>query len=115
MACIKCGRDTENNQYFCAQCQETMQRYPVKPNIAIQLPKRQVVQETPKRRRRRLFPEETIEHLRSAVRWEAATIVVLLLALILVSGMLAWEWLQPEDYSIRDFGRNYTITSEESP
>ena len=114
MACIKCGRDTENQQYFCESCQEVMQRYPVKPNIAIQLPKHPVSQEPVKRRRRRLFPEETIEHLRSAVRWEAATIVVLLIALILVSSMLAWEWLQPDDHNVRDFGQNYTVTDQVS-
>jgi hypothetical protein len=112
---MKCGRDTENEQYFCAHCSESMQAYPVKPNAPVHLPKRPVAEEPVKRRRRRLFPEETIEHLRSAVRWEAATIVVLLIALFIVSTLLAWEWLQPQGYSIPDFGRNYTITADYTP
>lgn len=89
-----------------------MRRYPVKPNAVCHLPQRPQATEPAKRRRRQLFPEETIEHLRSAIRWEAATIAVLLIALLLVSGMLAWEWLQPDDHSVRDYGQNYTVTEE---
>ena len=115
VACMKCGQETENQQYFCQRCHDVMQQYPVKPNTPIHLPKRPVSVEPPKRRRRRLFPEETIEHLRAAVRWETATIVVLLVALCIVSTLLAWEWLQPRDYTLPGFGNNYTIVTEDTP
>jgi len=112
MACMKCGRDTPEGQYFCAPCQEGMQQYPVKPNIAIHIPSHPEAPEPVKRRRRRLFPEETIEHLRSASRWQTATIVVLLVALCVVSALLAWEWMQPKDHNVQNFGQNYTVTED---
>ena len=87
-----------------------MLEHPVKMNIAIQLPSHPTEPEPVKRRRRRLFPEETIEYLRAAVRWEAATIAVLFVALCIVSGLLAWEWLQPKEFHPTDFNPNYTVT-----
>ena len=38
MSCMKCGKDTEDGQAFCAHCLEGMEAYPVKPDAHIQLP-----------------------------------------------------------------------------
>ena len=78
MHCLKCGRETENEQVFCDECLEAMKSYPVKPGTAIQLPKR-APQEEPKRKahhRRALPPEEQVLVLRKAVRWLLATTAV---------------------------------------
>ena len=40
MYCLKCGRDTKSEQVFCNDCLAVMDAYPVKPDTAIHLPKR---------------------------------------------------------------------------
>ena len=40
MACMKCGKDTQDGWMFCAHCLEVMEVYPVKPDTHIQLPVR---------------------------------------------------------------------------
>jgi len=36
--CLKCGRDTGGKQVFCKACQDTMKRYPIKPDTKVLLP-----------------------------------------------------------------------------
>ena len=98
MYCIKCGKETENEKMFCGHCLEVMEKYPVKQNTPVQLPKRpqQIEQKKSRRRRRALDPEEQIPQLRSTVR-------ALLLCLIVVSillGVLSWFHFSPivEDF-----------------
>ena len=38
--CMKCGKRTGKTQVFCDECLAVMEKYPVKPDVAIQLPKR---------------------------------------------------------------------------
>ena len=40
MQCMKCGRDVESDEVFCNSCKETMARYPVRPGVVVQLPRR---------------------------------------------------------------------------
>lgn len=40
MYCMKCGREITGDQVFCPKCLETMERYPVKPDVVVQLPQR---------------------------------------------------------------------------
>lgn len=40
MECLKCGKETKENQVFCSECKQIMEQYPVKPGTPIQLPKR---------------------------------------------------------------------------
>lgn len=40
MNCIRCGRETEEDQVFCSACLKDMERHPVNPGTPIQLPKR---------------------------------------------------------------------------
>ena len=40
MFCLRCGRETENEQAFCLDCQKVMAAYPVDPNAVVQLPVR---------------------------------------------------------------------------
>lgn len=113
MHCLKCGRETENEQVFCDECLEAMKSYPVKPGTAIQLPKR-APQEEPKRKahhRRALPPEEQVLVLRKAVRWLLATTAVLAVALAVVAAMLLYELAQPNTVQPRDLGRNYTTSA----
>ncbi len=40
MKCMRCGNQTEENQVFCAECLEDMERQPVKPGTPVLLPDR---------------------------------------------------------------------------
>lgn len=62
MNCMKCGRDVEEGQVFCELCLKDMEKYPVKPGIAIQLPNRKdstaVKKSSPKRRQSSTLEEQ---------------------------------------------------------
>lgn len=71
MSCMKCGRDIEEGQVFCNDCLEVMAKYPVKPGIAIQLPKRKdhsPVRKTAAKRKQPPTPEEQIRKLKKRIR-----------------------------------------------
>ena len=74
MFCMKCGREIESG-VFCLDCLCDMEKYPVKPGTAIQLPKRRDA--VPARKmftpRKTLTAEEQIRKLRKTLR----TMVVL--------------------------------------
>ena len=71
MRCMKCGRDTENEQVFCESCREIMAKYPVKPGTVVQLPHRdqQIQKKQTIRRHVTLSVEEQIKRLRRSVRY----------------------------------------------
>lgn len=112
MRCMKCGRDTENEQVFCESCREIMAKYPVKPGTVVQLPRRD--QQIPKRtqswRYGALNAEEQIKRLRRTVRNQAALIVLLLAAVISLS------WLSVKLYQENEkkvlLGQNYFTATE---
>ena len=71
VGCLKCGRDVEEGQVFCAGCLEVMAKYPVKPGIAIQLPGKREAVSTKKshtKRKHALPLEEQNKHLRKRIR-----------------------------------------------
>lgn len=84
MACMKCGKKTKEDQVFCTECLEVMEKYPVKRDIHIQLPNRPTTlpQKRTNRRRRNLPPEEQVIFLRGRIRRQNAAIVLLVLALL---------------------------------
>ncbi|MBQ8834768.1 MAG: zinc ribbon domain-containing protein [Oscillospiraceae bacterium] len=87
MNCMKCGREIEAGQVFCGECLAEMEKYPVKPGIAIQLPKPREIPIYKKAmpRRRAATPEEQIKRLRRVIRILAA---LLLLCCILIGLMV---------------------------
>ena len=105
MSCMKCGKDTEDGQGFCAHCLEGMEAYPVKPDAHIQLPirtgadhhKRQTRKSKPAHRRQ-------AESLRKQIVWMWAVIVLLILAL---AASLGKEAVIPGS---KPPGQNYTYT-----
>lgn len=88
MNCMKCGRETVNEQIFCDLCLEEMERYPVRPGTVILLPQRRhdsVTKKTPPRRKQTLPPEEQVRVLRRLIR-RLAAVLILLLALLAATG-----------------------------
>lgn len=103
MYCLRCGKETENNQAFCLECQKEMAAYPVDPNAVVQLPIRK--QAAPKKTgKRRLTPEEQVKALKNRFRLFACLFIVALLAVVCLSIPLIRD-IGKEKFQI---GQNYT-------
>ena len=54
MACLKCGKETEEDRSFCADCRAVMDLYPVKPGtpvVLLQRPEREPEKEQDRAKR----------------------------------------------------------------
>ena len=117
MHCMKCGREIEEGQVFCADCLEEMEKYPVKPGVAVFLPQQKAVSPIKKayaKRRQGPTPEEMVVRLKKRVRrlallWLVTLVLLGLFAYPVIRDLLKAEELLP--------GQNYspmTITTEET-
>jgi len=78
MICLKCGKKTKEDHVFCDKCLTTMEAYPVKPDVHIQLPNRSAAAAAKKAgpKRRQLTAEEQVVQLFFATRDFARDIAV---------------------------------------
>lgn len=108
MACLKCGKSTQEGQAFCEECLELMQKYPVKPGTAIHLPHRESLNLEKKQpvRHREPTAAEQAEALRKTTHWLLGIIAVLSVLLLLTAGMLLH--VISKEASSNAIGRNYT-------
>lgn len=83
MFCMKCGKEIEDTQVFCPECLAVMERFPVKPGTAIQLPTRQEQPAARKVivRKKELSPEKRIRRLKGVIACLCSAVTVLALAL----------------------------------
>ena len=90
MNCIKCGAEVREPQVFCDRCLADMERYPVKPNITVNLPNRPVDPPAKRKSRRTRYikPEDQIRHLRGRIRLLALALSVALVAFAFTAVML---------------------------
>ena len=104
MACVKCGKDTQDGRTFCDHCLEVMEAYPVKPDVHIQLPVRPAVAAPKKQTRRsRMDPKDAkIATQRFQLRLMWLVVIVLLLAVVVLLCR------SPEILEEDDIGQNYT-------
>lgn len=108
MACLKCGRKTEDGQVFCDSCLQIMEQCPVKPGTPVLLPspRSQAAAKKPAHRKRALPPEEQVAHLRKALRRMYLCVAVLTIVLSMATVLLIHEVLEENAPAI---GQNYTI------
>lgn len=108
MNCLKCGKQTRDMQAFCARCLESMEAYPVKHDVRIQLPNRPapVVPKKSSKKRKNLSPEEQVVYLRGRVRRLTAWVVILSLLLCAACGLVAYRAITQDEL---DLGKNYTF------
>lgn len=114
MNCMRCGTEIKGSGVFCPDCLAEMEKYPVKPNIAIQLPVRPAATAARKKPRRQRYvkPEEQIRHLKRVRSWLTVLLVVALLAFAASSAMLLQLLEGEEGFNI---GQNYeTIDSTDN-
>lgn len=92
MNCIKCGKECKDPQVFCNECLADMERYPVKPNITVQLPVRPATPAVKKKPRREKYvkPEDKIRHLKFQLRCLLVALFVSLTAFALTAGMMLY-------------------------
>lgn len=104
MACLKCGRDTEEGAVFCTDCLLTMQKYPVRPGTPVVLPTRErsVSKKAPKRRV--ISAEDQLKALKKRNR----NLFVLWIATVLALAILAFVGWQNIFRSQHRPGQNYT-------
>lgn len=106
MLCLKCGKETTENQVFCGDCLNVMQAYPVKPDTAVHIPHREEPVHERKPARRREPSKDQLSQLRFLVRCLAATIAVLSILLCATAAMLIHTLDKAPASST--IGRNYT-------
>lgn len=114
MNCMKCGTEIKEPEVFCEKCRAEMEKYPVKPNISIQLPHRTQTAPVKKKVKKQNYtkPEDQIRHLKIKLRWITMTLVVTLLAFLLLS-VLTLHLLDEKDTGF-GIGQNYgTMASTE--
>ena len=107
MNCLKCGREITEGNVFCPDCLAVMEKYPVKPNASVQLPRRDE-QEAPKKssKRKKISQEERIAKLKKQSRRMALVIAILFVLLCVLAGRIAHQELnRPGE---KDEGKNYT-------
>lgn len=90
MSCLKCGKKTEEEQSFCQACLDAMDAYPVKSDVAIQLPNRAVspVPKKTARKRRAMSAEEQAASLRRRNRVLTALAAIMLILLVATAALL---------------------------
>ncbi len=81
MDCMKCGRELKTEGVFCPECLAEMEKYPVKPNITIQLPVRRHIPSARKKPRRQKYikAEDQIRHLKKVRNWLIVALVSVIL------------------------------------
>ena len=116
MNCMKCGRETAEDQVFCAGCLEEMERYPVKPGTVVHIPSRvkeEEVHKAPRRRKPVLSVSDQLLRLRKKLLWTRVALAVMLLLtgfLCFAIGRVMIEWdAKPV------LGQNYTVEEIATP
>ena len=110
--CLKCGVEIAEGQVFCADCLAVMAKYPVKPNVAIQLPhQRQPLPQKkayPKRRQAPR-PEEKVAATKKWLRFLLAMWLITL-ALLIAALFPTMEYFQGKTFLLP--GQNYTTITD---
>lgn len=107
MNCLRCGRETTNQQVFCDACLQDMARHPVKPDAPIHLPvhtPREEPRKPPRRKKKVLSPEEMLPVLRRRIRRLTVAVVVLIL---LLAGAVTGVFLMKNLQTVPNIGQNY--------
>lgn len=114
MNCLKCGKETADNQVFCDGCLNVMTNYPVKPDVKVSLPHRAEAT-TPKKHphKRVLPPEEQLVSMHRLVRRLIAALALVSVLFCLSAAGLAYTYLNSQ--ALPAVGRNYTIDTTSQP
>lgn len=108
MNCIKCGKDTEENNVFCQACLDQMKDYPVKPGTPVLIPDPVTSRRYIPRKPRAPEPEEVIRRQKRIIRLLSVAAAVLLVAWAVTTAMVVRMLLEEDPVPI---GQNFGITT----
>lgn len=113
MNCMKCGKETQQEQIFCPECLAEMEKYPVKPGIVVQIPVHPLKKQ-PHHRRGAANHEEQLKRL-SRINRRLIFALVLTVLIAVFFALLSFDVL--EKYSMHKLlGQNYSVAvSTEAP
>ena len=114
MNCLKCGAEMKESGAFCDTCLEDMAKYPVKPNVTIQLPRRPNIPATKKKKAKKVRivkPEDQIRQLKLVRNWLIGLLAAALLAFAASSAMVVHLLTQDEN---THNGQNYETNDSTS-
>lgn len=112
MNCVRCGRETVEDQVFCDLCLGEMEAYPVKPGTAVHIPARTPQDDMKKAQTKKktpLTPSEQVLRLKRKV----LRLRILLALMLLICGGLCFvisRAVVELDFQ-RLLGQNYSIVS----
>lgn len=114
MNCLKCGKETEQCQVFCKDCQKVIRKYPVNPNTPVHLPQRDPAWDKKPNYEREQNESDIIAQLKRMIRWLTATVAILSVLLCLLAGLL---FINLDDQAVDlNIGKNYsTIGTDNTP
>ena len=113
MNCMKCGRETVEDDVFCGECLAEMEKYPVRPGVVVHLPRRREEPAAKKsygRRKAAPSPEEQVKRLKKVIRRLNIALLVLVL-LLLIAGYFAAVHLMESDVEFLP-GQNYNSVTD---
>ena len=108
MNCLKCGREVPEGQLFCEGCLLEMEKYPIKPNTAVQLPRREERKKPAAKRRQAPSAEEKLRSAKRSLR-QIVVLWVITLVLLILSLFPAVKYFIGESFRLP--GQNYSTFS----
>ena len=110
MTCMKCGREIDDDQVFCQECLEVMDKYPVKPGTVVLLPRVSQNQPKPHRRHPVISPEEQILTLKKRVRGLVLALILAVAATVGLAYVTVSDYLEDKDVQLLP-GQNYSSST----
>ena len=113
MNCVKCGRETLDENVFCQECLSVMAKYPVRPGTVVFLPRRKETAAVKKTAKRHV---PTMEEQNKVLRkWVGSLLIVVAVCVLLIVLMF-----RPTMHYVLDehvpIGQNYSsVTPNTSP
>lgn len=106
MQCMKCGKETVNDQVFCLDCLAEMEAYPVPPGTPAVIPTRAVRNPAPRNRE----PSHVEQLHRLRKRLQRLWICVVTLAVLLGLSIGALVYVLSNQPGGPPIGQNYSTT-----
>ena len=115
MNCVKCGRETEENQVFCRVCMDAAEKYPVNPTTVVHIPVHKPEEETRRRHVKKKIPPTLLEQ-NEKMKKKLLRLRVTVAVLLILCGVLLFaigRATEELDFQ-RLLGQNYTTTETTS-
>lgn len=112
MICMKCGRDTQSEEVFCAECLEDMRAHPVKVDTRVNITPRNVQKriDSPTRE----VPDNSqaeIQNLKRKIRNLRGLLLCCILLLAAVLAFAGWYYVNDDTPAI---GQNYSTVIDDT-